>query len=72
MSSPMMAAGTMPKSLSTEKRPPMVGWPKKIRRKPSASERCCIFEPGSVIAMNRRPISMGPTTPPDRARRSAA
>ena len=40
---------------------PMVGWPKKIRRKPSASERCCIFEPGSVMAMNRRPISIGPT-----------
>ena len=68
-SRPMMAAGTMPKSLSTEKRPPMDGWPKKIRRKPSASERCCIFEPGSVMAMKRRPISMGPTTPRIRSKK---
>ena len=40
----------------------MLGSPKKMWRNPSASATCCIFEPGSVIAMKRFPASAAPTT----------
>ena len=35
----------------------MSGQPKKTCRKPSRSATCCSFEPGSVMAMKRRPAS---------------
>ena len=39
----------------------MLGKPKKIWRNLSASATCCIFEPGSVMAMKRLPTSFSPT-----------
>ena len=36
----------------------MLGTPGKILRKLSASATCCIFEPGSVMAMKRLPTSV--------------
>ena len=57
MSRPMIAAGTMPKFDRAEYRPPMLGTPKNMRRKPSLSAMCCSFEPGSVMAMKRFPAS---------------
>jgi hypothetical protein len=63
----MAAAGTRPKSDSTEYRPPMFGHPKKMCRKPSPSATCCIFEWGSVMATKRLPASFWPTSwTPDR------
>src|SRR5512135_2520119 len=49
-STPMAAAGIIPKSESAEYRPPMLGRPKNIRQNPSRSATCCIFDPGSVMA----------------------
>ncbi len=54
-SSPIIAPGTMPKFDSAEYRPPMLGTPKKIRRKWSASATCCNFDPGSVMASTSWP-----------------
>ncbi len=39
----------------------MLGSPAKIFQNLSASATCCIFEPGSVTAMNRLPTSFSPT-----------
>ena len=55
MSSPIAAAGTRPKSDSTEYRPPMLGMPNAIWRNRSRSAIVCNFDPGSVMAMNREP-----------------
>ena len=49
-SMPTSEAGTVPNADSTEKRPPTVGSPNAIARKPSRSATFCICEPGSVIA----------------------
>ena len=61
-STPMMAAGTIPKFERAEYRPPMLGTPKRMCLKPSLSATCCILEPGSVTAMNRCPASFAPRT----------
>ncbi len=55
MSSPIAAAGTRPKSDSTEYRPPMLGMPNAMWRNRSRSAIVCNFDPGSVMAMNREP-----------------
>ena len=47
----------------------MSGQPKKIRRKPSRSATCCIADPGSVMAMNRRPASVAPTSRSTRSKK---
>ena len=57
ISTPIRAAGTMPKGESAEKRPPIVGSPASTPRKPRSRASCSRALPGSVTAAKRLPFS---------------